>query len=173
MNQNAWWISEIYYCTDLITLASAGMWCLISETSVHQFSKYNSCSSPTRAHAAEWSQVIVFQTEVRERVVDTCCVGHAPDRTGTRCTPVCSGCVNGVCMAPDSCHCQPGYAGDNCDTGKKHVACTGKVKMWTKCYSEIVNGGNSLRYLRIDRRVLVNGSVRKLWGYEWESPSLE
>lgn len=56
------------------------------------------------------------QTEMRHRVVDTCCDGHAPDRTGTRCTPVCSGCVNGVCVAPESCHCHSGYAGDRCDT---------------------------------------------------------
>ena len=83
------------------------------------YTPYNNCCTPIRVHAAEWSKGSVLQTEVRDRVVDTCCAGYAPDQTGTRCTPVCSGCVNGVCFAPDSCRCQPGYGGDLCDTGKQ------------------------------------------------------
>ena len=57
------------------------------------------------------------QTELRERVVDICCAGYAPDKAETHCLPVCSKCLHGVCTSPDSCTCEPGYTGDLCDIG--------------------------------------------------------
>jgi hypothetical protein len=71
----------------------------------------------------------VFQTEVRERVVDVCCAGYAPDSTETQCLPLCGGCLHGVCATPDTCSCEPGYIGHRCDTGKvaRHVACRADV----------------------------------------------
>ncbi|PIK54747.1 delta protein [Apostichopus japonicus] len=37
--------------------------------------------------------------------------------------PVCSGCVNGICSAPDSCDCNAGYMGDHCDECETKIGC--------------------------------------------------
>ena len=43
---------------------------------------------------------------------EACCEGW----TGASCTdPICKiACVNGKCVAPDTCSCEPGYAGEAC-----------------------------------------------------------
>lgn len=41
--------------------------------------------------------------------------GYAKNLAGDRCLPVCTECINGKCIAPGECKCNPGYGGPACD----------------------------------------------------------
>lgn len=55
----------------------------------------------------------------KSRIVKECCKGYGLNLKGDQCIAVCTNkCINGVCVAPDTCQCEPGYGGPSCDISK-------------------------------------------------------
>nr|XP_031535392.1 multiple epidermal growth factor-like domains protein 11 [Vicugna pacos] len=49
-----------------------------------------------------------------------CCPGYYEN--GDFCIPLCTEeCVHGRCVSPDTCHCEPGWGGPDCSSGKSGV----------------------------------------------------
>ncbi|XP_038223185.1 protein draper [Zerene cesonia] len=91
----------------------------VSEQQPYQVKEYAWCLSvPPRCskYKVKFRQVYKTQTLVKQRPVEECCKGYAPDARGEQCVPVCvEQCVRGKCVAPDTCACEHGYGGPACD----------------------------------------------------------
>ncbi|KAL0270854.1 UNVERIFIED_CONTAM: hypothetical protein PYX00_008128 [Menopon gallinae] len=52
----------------------------------------------------------------RVRIVPKCCVGYEEVAGEGKCVPTCSEpCLNGTCIAPDTCSCESGFHGNRCE----------------------------------------------------------
>lgn len=68
----------------------------------------------------------MFQTEQKSRTVKECCEGyelqiHDDPEINATCIPICEKCLAGMCVAPNTCQCNPGYYDDNCSLGESIV----------------------------------------------------
>ncbi|XP_062710528.1 uncharacterized protein LOC109409735 isoform X2 [Aedes albopictus] len=73
---------------------------------------------PPRCSAYRVKTKIVNETSsvTKERILKKCCTGYEKNQQGDRCIPACSnGCKHGVCIAPETCKCNEGYAGKICN----------------------------------------------------------
>ncbi|KAI8424350.1 hypothetical protein MSG28_002890 [Choristoneura fumiferana] len=91
----------------------------VSEQQPYQVKEYTWCFSvPPRCskYKIKFQQVFKTQILVKYRPVEECCTGFAPDEAGQQCVPVCvTHCVQGKCVAPNTCACDHGYGGPACD----------------------------------------------------------
>ncbi|CAH2244169.1 jg23475 [Pararge aegeria aegeria] len=113
----------------------------ISEQQPYQVKEFSWCFNvPPRCskYKIKFKQVLKTQTLVKQRPVEECCEGYAPDSERRQCLPVCvEPCVKGKCVAPNTCSCAHGYGGPACD-----ISCA--VGKWGRhCQNDCrcMNGG--------------------------------
>lgn len=94
----------------------------ISEEQPYQVREYVWCLNfPPRCSKYKIKFKTVYKTQnlVKTRPVEDCCKGYTKSNSEDRCIPVCSHeCIHGICIAPDTCQCEKGYGGPNCDICK-------------------------------------------------------
>lgn len=76
---------------------------------------------PPRCSAYRVKTKTVNETSsvTKERILKKCCTGYEKNQQGDRCVPACTnGCKHGVCIAPETCRCNEGYAGKTCNISK-------------------------------------------------------
>lgn len=94
----------------------------VSEEQPYQVREFVWCLNvPPRCskYKIKFKTVYKDQNLVKTRPVEECCQGYAKNAAENKCIPVCSTeCLHGRCVAPETCECQTGYGGPNCDICK-------------------------------------------------------
>lgn len=108
---------DVYFISFIISRYTTKI--RVSEQQPYQVKEYTWCFSvPPRCskYKIKFQQVFKTQILVKYRPVEECCTGFAPDEAGQQCVPVCvTRCVQGSCVAPNTCACEHGYGGPACD----------------------------------------------------------
>lgn len=70
----------------------------------------------------EFKTVTKIETHTKLKPKEECCEGYFRNNNESRCLPVCnSKCLNGKCIAPETCECREGFGGPSCDISKIYL----------------------------------------------------
>ncbi|OWR45264.1 hypothetical protein KGM_210251 [Danaus plexippus plexippus] len=75
------------------------------------------CDPPATLHPLHNNVCVTCEPacENSKCVNNTCICFEGYQKINNTCQPVCDSCVHGLCVAPNSCRCHPGYGGENCE----------------------------------------------------------